>query len=87
MVSAVVEGLGLRHLGNPELVDADFRGPASITLGADESGWRLPALALVAILEGFLEPDPDYDAEAAVAALRELKRQRAGASDSEGPVE
>ncbi|MFB2580769.1 TetR/AcrR family transcriptional regulator [Herbiconiux sp. P15] len=82
VISAVVEGLGLRHLGNPELVDAEFRGPASITLGADEAGWRLPAIALVAILEHFLEEDPDYDVETTVAYLREVQRLRAEGTES-----
>ncbi|MFB2586611.1 TetR/AcrR family transcriptional regulator [Herbiconiux liukaitaii] len=82
VISAVVEGLGLRRLGNPDLVDADFPGPASVTLGADESGWRLPAIALVAILEYFVEEDPDYDVETAVAHLREAQRLRAEGAES-----
>ncbi|WP_157078904.1 TetR/AcrR family transcriptional regulator [Herbiconiux solani] len=68
VISAVVEGLGLRHLGNPGLVDAAYAGPA--TISSDDPEWSLPAIALVAILERFLEPDPDYDAAATVAALR-----------------
>lgn len=78
VISSLVEGLGLRRLGNPELVDAEFRGPASMSLSADEPGWRLPALALVAVLHGFLEQDPDYDADATVALLREMERARRG---------
>jgi AcrR family transcriptional regulator len=76
VISAVVEGLGLRHLGNPDLVDADYRGPASISFAADEAGWKLPAIALVAILERFLEQDPEYDVETTLAYLREVERQR-----------
>lgn len=77
VISSLVEGLGLRRLGNPDLVDAGFRGPASITLGSAEPGWKLLALALVAVLHGFLEQDPDYDAETTVAELREMERARA----------
>lgn len=81
VISSLVEGLGLRHLGNPDLVDAGFRGPASITLGAEEPGWKLPALALVAVLHGFVEPDPEYDADATVARLREMERAKEAGRD------
>ncbi len=74
VISAVVEGLGLRHLGNPQLVDATYRGPA--TIASDDPEWALPAIALVAILERFLEQDPDYDVEATVALLEAMKAQR-----------
>ncbi|GLK15708.1 TetR/AcrR family transcriptional regulator [Herbiconiux flava] len=72
VISAVVEGLGLRHLGNPAIVDARYRGPATIT--SDDAEWALPAIALLAVFERFLEPDPDYDAAAVIASLK----QRAG---------
>ncbi len=74
VISAMVEGLGLRHLGNPGVVDASYRGPATITSGDPE--WALPAIALVAILERFLEPDPEFDAEATMSMLRGLKAER-----------
>ena len=80
VISAVVEGLGLRHLGNPALVDAEYRGPA--TIGGESPAWSLPAIALVAILERFLEPDPDYDVEASIAQLRAMKSARDAAPEA-----
>lgn len=77
VISAVVEGLGLRHLGNPGLVDATYKGPA--TIASDHPEWALPAITLVAILQHFLEEDPDYDVEATVAMLREMKLAREAA--------
>ncbi|MDO9398080.1 MAG: TetR/AcrR family transcriptional regulator [Herbiconiux sp.] len=74
VISAVVEGLGLRHLGNPGLVDAHYDGPA--TISSEHPDWSLPAVALVAILERFLEHDPDYDVEATIATLEAMKRAR-----------
>ncbi len=74
VISAVVEGLGLRHLGNPGLVDASYRGPA--TISSDDPEWTLPAIALVAILERFLEPDPEYDVEAAMETIRGYRAAR-----------
>ncbi|MGA1835748.1 hypothetical protein VD659_02335 [Herbiconiux sp. 11R-BC] len=82
VISAVVEGLGLRHLGNPGIVDASYHGPATIT--SDDAEWALPAIALVAILERFLEQDPDFDAEATVAELRAMKAAREAGEDGEG---
>ncbi|MCS5716787.1 TetR/AcrR family transcriptional regulator [Herbiconiux sp. CPCC 205763] len=79
VISAVVEGLGLRHLGNPGVVDASYRGPATST--SDDPDWALPALALVAILERFLEQDPDFDAEANVEMLRRMKAAREASVD------
>ncbi|WP_139256870.1 TetR/AcrR family transcriptional regulator [Herbiconiux ginsengi] len=80
VISAVVEGLGLRHLGNPGVVDASYRGPATIT--SDDPEWALPAIALVAILERFLEQDPDFDAEANVEMLRRMKAAREAAAEA-----
>jgi AcrR family transcriptional regulator len=74
VISAVVEGLGLRHLGNPGIVDATYKGPATIV--SDDPDWALPAIALVAILERFLEHDPDFDAEANLEMLRRIKAER-----------
>lgn len=74
VISAVVEGLGLRHLGNPGIVDASYHGPS--TIASDDPDWALPAIALVAILQRFLEEDPDYDVDATVAMLREMKVAR-----------
>jgi AcrR family transcriptional regulator len=81
VISAVVEGLGLRHLGNPDIVDASYRGPA--TISAEEPEWALPAIALVAILERFLEQDPDFDAEANVEMLRRMKAAREAAAEAD----
>ncbi|MCS5735621.1 TetR/AcrR family transcriptional regulator [Herbiconiux daphne] len=78
VISAVVEGLGLRHLGNPGLVDAAYRGPA--TISSDDAEWALPAIALVAILERFLEQDPEFDAIANVDALKAIKAEREAAA-------
>ncbi|WP_382307730.1 TetR/AcrR family transcriptional regulator [Herbiconiux sp. UC225_62] len=80
VISAVVEGLGLRHLGNPGVVDASYRGPA--TISSDDPEWALPAIALVAILERFLEQDPDFDAEANVEMLRRMKAAREAAAEA-----
>ncbi|WP_426980234.1 TetR/AcrR family transcriptional regulator [Herbiconiux sp. P16] len=80
VISAVVEGLGLRHLGNPGVVDASYRGPATIT--SNDPEWALPALALVAILERFLEQDPDFDAEANVEMLRRMRAAREAAEEA-----
>ncbi|GAA2239536.1 TetR/AcrR family transcriptional regulator [Herbiconiux moechotypicola] len=80
VISSVVEGLGLRHLGNPGVVDAVYRGPA--TIEGDDPDWKLPAIALVAILERFLEHDPDYDVQSTMAMLREMKVQREAAADA-----
>lgn len=84
VISAVVEGLGLRHLGNPTVVDAVYRGPATIT--SDDPEWALPALTLLAVLERFLELDPDYDAEATMAALREAAAASADGTDAARPA-
>jgi AcrR family transcriptional regulator len=85
VISAVVEGLGLRHLGNPGLVDAAYRGPATIT--SDDPEWALPAIALVAILERFLEHDPNYDVQATMTMLRAQKVHReAMAAEPEPPA-
>jgi AcrR family transcriptional regulator len=80
VISAVVEGLGLRHLGNPGVVDASYSGPETIT--SNDPEWALPALALVAILERFLEQDPDFDAEANVEMLRRMKAAREAAEEA-----
>ncbi|MFB2555343.1 TetR/AcrR family transcriptional regulator [Herbiconiux liangxiaofengii] len=86
VISAVVEGLGLRHLGNPGIVDAVYRGPA--TISSDDPEWALPAVTLLAVLEHFLEDDPDYDADAAMASLRAVAASReAGAAAGPGSVE
>jgi AcrR family transcriptional regulator len=81
VISAVVEGLGLRHLGNPGIVDAVYRGPA--TISGDDPAWALPALALVAVLERFLERDPDYDPEATISLLHAMKEQRTGTAPAD----
>lgn len=80
VISAVVEGLGLRHLGNPGVVDASYRGPS--TISSDDPEWALPAIALVAILERFLEQDPDFDAVANVEMLRRMKAAREAAREA-----
>lgn len=60
--AAVVEGLGLRQLIMPEAVNQTFFLPG--TNGPEE--WTMPALGFLAIIEMYVEIDPDYSYEEAL---------------------
>ena len=62
--AAVVEGLSIRHLLNPDLVDHPLIVEG--TRGPEE--WSLAAYSFFGVIEQFTEPDPTYDARSALAA-------------------
>lgn len=61
--AAVVEGLSLRHLVNPGLVDSPLTMPGP---GGPEE-WTLAAWGFFGVINQLTEPDPDYDPQAALA--------------------
>ncbi|WP_147252095.1 TetR family transcriptional regulator [Blastococcus sp. TF02-9] len=70
--ASVVEGMGLRRLLAPELVDRplDVEGPH----GAEQ--WHLAAFSYWTILQGMIEADPDYDYAKALATYLKRLAQR-----------
>lgn len=61
--AAAIEGLALRQILTPELVDQTFvvEGPS----GTEQ--WGLPALCFLGVADALVEPVADYDPEAALA--------------------
>lgn len=73
--AAVVEGLALR-----EAIAADIIGQVVVIDEQDgPREWSMPALGFMAILDAFIELDPDYDPGAALAEY--LKRVATAASE------
>lgn len=67
--AAVVEGLALRSVTVPELVNQTFK--------VDGEEWTLPAIGFRGILTQLVQPVPDYDAHAALAEYAEREARRA----------
>lgn len=68
LCSAVVEGIGVRHLSNPAITDNYYPGPPS--LSGEKAEWSLAALGMLALFEHYMQPVPDYDADHVRARLR-----------------
>lgn len=64
--SAVIEGLGIVRATVPALVEAHFELP---TDGGEVETWSVASVAFMGVIDAFFEPNPDYDAEDAVARL------------------
>ncbi|CAD5992391.1 hypothetical protein [Agreia sp. COWG] len=63
--AAVVEGLGITRTTVPEIVHSHFQRPGE----TGQNSWSLVSLAFVGVIEAFVEPDPDYEPEEAIARL------------------
>jgi AcrR family transcriptional regulator len=63
--AAIIEGLGIARTTIPDLVEAHY----TIDNEGREAEVSLAAISYHAIINAFLVPDPDYDAEAAIARL------------------
>jgi AcrR family transcriptional regulator len=74
LVSAIVEGLGIRQIANPRIVLDTYRGPATMHAHPE---WSLASAGLLAVFERFMERDPDFDL---AASLAEIEGFRGGPS-------
>lgn len=63
--ASVIEGLGIVRASVPALVQTHFDLPNN----GGEVTWSVAALAFVGVLDAFIEPDPEFTAEAAIARL------------------
>ncbi|AXH35192.1 TetR/AcrR family transcriptional regulator [Humibacter sp. BT305] len=70
LVSAIVEGLGIRQIANPAIVLATYRGPATVR---PDPEWTLASTGLLAVFERFMETDPDFDLAVALAEIDALR--------------
>lgn len=64
--ASVIEGLGIVRATVPALVEAHFEFP--VDTGGTEP-WSVAALAFVGVVDAFIEPDPSFAPEAAIARL------------------
>lgn len=71
--ASVIEGLGIVRATVPALVEAHFE-----TLGVEEAAaehaagvdsWSVAALAFMGVVDAFIEPDPVFNADEAIARL------------------
>lgn len=72
--AAVVEGLSLRQIIAPDLVERHFYLPGP----EGDEDWSLPALGFMAILDSMIELDPEYSFERALSEY--LTRQARGSA-------
>ncbi|QAB17622.1 hypothetical protein Leucomu_06530 [Leucobacter muris] len=63
--ASVIEGLGIVRATVPALVESHFD---FVTDRGDET-WSVAALAFVGVVDAFIEPDPDFNVQEAVARL------------------
>lgn len=63
--ASVIEGLGIVRSTVPALVEAHFERP---TANGTEV-WSVAATAFIGVVDAFIEPDPDYQPEEAIARL------------------
>lgn len=63
--AAVIEGLGIVRATVPALVEARFEFP--VDEGVED--WSVASLAFIGVTDAFIEPDPDFVAEEAIARL------------------
>ncbi|MEO6826170.1 MAG: hypothetical protein ABI255_11390 [Microbacteriaceae bacterium] len=65
--ASVIEGLGIVRSTVPSLVEAHF------DLGGDSAGgggsWSAASLAFIGVVDAFIEPDPEFTPEVAIARL------------------
>lgn len=80
--ASVVEGLGLRHVLMPALVDK------VITLEGPEGpeDWHLAALGFLGVLEQVIELDPDYDPTTALPKYLKRLAEREAAVTAAAPL-
>ncbi|WP_378147722.1 TetR/AcrR family transcriptional regulator [Cnuibacter sp. UC19_7] len=70
LVSAIVEGLGIRQIANPSIVLATYRGPATMQ---PDPEWTLASAGLLGVFERFMEPDPEFDLAKTLAEIDALR--------------
>lgn len=70
LVSAIVEGLGIRQIANPSIVLATYRGPATMQ---PDPEWTLASAGLLGVFERFMEPDPEFDLAKTFAEIDALR--------------
>jgi hypothetical protein len=63
--ASVIEGLGLIRASVPALVER----PLEIPVGDTVEPWSLASLSFMGIVDAFIEPDPDYEPDEAIARL------------------
>ena len=63
--ASVIEGLGIVRATVPALVEAHFDLPA----GEATEPWSVASLAFVGVVDAFIEPDPDFAPQDAIARL------------------
>jgi AcrR family transcriptional regulator len=59
LCSALVEGLALRHVANPELTDNFFLDGQ--LAGSSPDGWTPASIGVFALTDLYMESDPDFD--------------------------
>ncbi|WP_051137878.1 hypothetical protein [Leucobacter chironomi] len=65
--ASVIEGLGIVRATVPALVEAHFDFPVDGDAEVEE--WSVASLAFVGVVDAFIEPDPDFNADEAVSRL------------------
>ena len=63
--ASVIEGLGIVRTTVPALVGAHF----AVESERGEEHWSVSALAFIGVVDAFVEPDPDFAADVAIARL------------------
>lgn len=63
--ASVIEGLGIVRATVPALVEAHFTFPSA----TGPETWSVAALAFIGVLDAFVEADPEFRAEEAIARL------------------
>jgi AcrR family transcriptional regulator len=71
LCSAVVEGLGIRHMSNPLVTDNFFRGPLTLE-GLEAPEWAPASLGALALFDEFMEEAPVYDVRSALDELLQV---------------
>ncbi|MBL3698223.1 hypothetical protein [Leucobacter luti] len=77
--ASVIEGLGIVRATVPALVEAHFEfpaddgehsgGDATAEAGAATETWSVAALSFIGVVDAFIEPDPEFVPEDAIARL------------------
>lgn len=63
--ASVIEGLGIVRSTVPSLVEAHFELP----MEHGTESWSVSALTFMSVIDAFFEPDPEYNAQLAIARL------------------
>lgn len=80
--ASVIEGLGIVRATVPALVEAHFDFPVDGESEPEE--WSVASLAFVGVVDAFIEPDPDFQADEAIARLSGGVDLAAGSDSDDG---